>query len=227
MEGVYLCNMQDLKNSLKYQQWENLLRKNDVDLKDMQELSTIRKKNGEVLFSMVKIDAVGANGEPLLPIALIRGHFVGVLVSLIEQETGEEYFLMVSQRRVASGAYMIEHPAGMVDSTTDPYDVAVAEVSEETGVQISKDQLILLNEKVLYSSPGLIDEGGYFFAVRLELGKEEIQKLDDNSQGHGTEGEFIQTYIMKREEIMQKSVVANALLHLYLWEEYQRKNGIG
>lgn len=213
--------MQDLKDSLKYQQWERLLKENDVDIRSLEELHTVRKKNGEVLFSMVKMDAIGANGEPLLPIALLRGHFVGVLVSLLEKESGVEKFLMVSQRRVASGAYMIEHPAGMVDSTKDPYEVAIMEVKEETGIEIQRDQLILLKERVLYSSPGLMDEGGYFFGVQLEVTQEEIRELEGNSMGHGTEGEYIQTFILTREEAMNQSVVANALLHFYLWDDYR------
>ncbi len=218
--------MQDLKDSLKYQNWEKLLKENDVDLRTIEELYTVRKRNGEVLFSMIKMDAVGSNGEPLLPIALLRGHFVGVLVSLFNKKNGEEKFLMVSQRRVASGAYMLEHPAGMVDSTTDPFEVGITEVREETGIEITKDQLVLLNEQILYSSPGLIDEGGYFFGVRLEMTEAEIQQLNDNSQGHGTEGEFIQTKVLSREEAMRESVVANALLHFYLWDDYKRSAGI-
>lgn len=218
--------MQDLKDSLKYQQWAKALQDNAIQLNHLEELSTVRKGNGEILFSMVKIDAVSPESEPLLPIALIRGHFVAILVSLFNEETGEESFLMVNQRRVATGGYMLEHTAGMVDSTKDPYTVAVTEVSEETGVQIDPSQLILLEDRILYSSPGLIDEGGYFFAVRLTLSGEAIQALDDNAQGHGTEGEFIQTLVLTREEAMARSTVANALLHFYFWDTYKQKNGL-
>ncbi len=225
-QAIYLCEMQDLKDSLKYRNWERSLKANGLEIRALEELHTVRKRNGDVLFSMIKIDAVDSIGEPLLPIALLRGHFVGVLVSLFDKERGEEKFLMVSQRRVASGAYMLEHPAGMIDSTTDPFETGIAEVREETGIEITRDQLIVLNKKILYSSPGLIDEGGYFFAVRLEMSKAEIQKLDNNSLGHGTEGEFIRTKVLTREEAMQESTVANALLHFYLWEDYKRTAGI-
>ena len=218
--------MQDLKDSLKYQQWENGLRKNEIDLRKMEEVATIRKGNGEVLFSMVRIDAVPPNGEPLLPIALLRGHFVGVLVSLFNPETEQEHFLMVSQRRVATGGPMLEHPAGMVDSTKDPFEVAMTEVREETGLEVKREDLVLLRDKVLYSSPGLLDEGGYFFGVRLEVTEADLERLNDNSQGHGNEGEFIQTMVLTREEAMQMSTVANALLHFYLWDDYKKANGL-
>lgn len=216
--------MEDLRNSLKFQQWEGQLKVNGVNLMALEELKTIRKRNGEVLFALVKLDAAAPNGEPLLPIALLRGHFVGVLVCLVDRESGQEFFLMVRQRRVATGGLMLEHPAGMVDNTKDPFEVAMAEVREETGLEIRREQLALLNESVLYSSPGLIDEGGYFFGTEIQMSADEIDALRNNSTGHGTEGEFIETAVLTREEAMAESNVANALLHFYLWDEWKKKN---
>ena len=215
--------MEKLEDSLKYQQWKALLDAEGIDVRSIEELHVVRKRKGDVLFALLKMDAVAPNGEPLLPIALLRGHFVGVLVSLIEKETGEEFFLMVRQRRVGTGAVMLEHPAGMVDNTKDPWEVAITEVREETGVEIGREQLVLLDERVLYSSPGLIDEGGYFFATQLRLSRAEIQALGDNSQGHGTEGEFIETVVLSRADAMAETSVANAQLHFYLWETWQAR----
>jgi len=213
--------MEKLEDSLKYQQWKQLLDKNGIEMRDLEELHIVRKSSGDVLFALLKMDAVAPNGEPLLPVALLRGHFVGVLVSLVDEATEEEFFLMVRQRRVGTGEVMLEHPAGMVDNTKDPFEVAITEVREETGVEITRDQLVLLDERVLYSSPGLIDEGGYFFATQLRLPRAQINALADNSQGHGTEGEFIETAVLTRPEAIAESTVANAILHFYLWETWQ------
>ena len=49
--------MQDLKDSLKYQTWSADLDANGITLNGLEELSTIRKRNGEILFSLVKMDA--------------------------------------------------------------------------------------------------------------------------------------------------------------------------
>lgn len=224
LQFPYICRMEDLKDSLKYQQWERELQDNGIDLRGLEELKTVRKGNGDVLFALLKIDALAPNGEPLLPIALLRGHFVGVLVCLVDDSNGDEFFLMVRQRRVATGAVMLEHPAGMVDSTKDPFDVALAEVREETGLQIDREQLVLLNDKVLHSSPGLLDEGGWFFGTEIRMSTAAIEALRGDSQGHGTEGEFIETAVLTREEAMSESTVANALLHFFLWDEWKRKN---
>ena len=132
--------MENLGDSLKYQQWRRQLHKNNIQLNGLEELHLVRKRGGEVLFALLRMAAQAPNGEPLLPVVLLRGHFVGVLTCLKDKATGEERFLMVRQRRVGTGAVMLEHPAGMVDNTKDPYAVAITEVEEETGLKITRDQ---------------------------------------------------------------------------------------
>lgn len=209
--------MQTLQDSLKYRQWAQRLQDNQIDLRSVVDLKTIRKGNGEVLFSMVQLDAVAADGQKLLPIALLRGNFVSVCTCLVAEETGKEYYLLVAQRRVADGAVHYEHPAGMMDSETDPYVVALKEVEEETGLRIEREDLVLFNEDLWYSSPGLLDEGGYFFGVRLVLPAETIQAFHDQSAGDGGEHEFIQTYIATYDESLELIKNTNGRLNLMLY----------
>jgi hypothetical protein len=82
---------------------------------------------------------------------------------------------------VANGDIFYEHPAGMCDSEPDPWKVAVKEVEEETGLKITRDNLRLLHAEPLYSSAGLLDEAGYFFACDIPLSKEEIDTYRDKS----------------------------------------------
>jgi 8-oxo-dGTP pyrophosphatase MutT (NUDIX family) len=168
---------------------------------------------------MIKMDAVTSEGQKVLPIALLRGNFVSVCTALVEEETGKEFFLLVAQRRVADGAVHYEHPAGMMDSETDPYNVAVKEVEEETGLEISRGDLQLFNEELWYSSPGLLDEGGYFFGVRITLPAETIRSYHGKSAGDGGEHEFIQTYIATYEESMRLIKNTNGLLNAMLFKE--------
>jgi 8-oxo-dGTP pyrophosphatase MutT (NUDIX family) len=216
----YFRLMQTLQDSLKYRQWADSLSHHGVTLHAVEDLKTIRKGNGEVLFSMIKLDAETQQGQKLLPIALLRGNFVSVCTCLVAEETGKAYFLLVAQRRVADGAVHYEHPAGMMDSETDPYVVALKEVEEETGLQIERDDLVLFNEELWFSSPGLLDEGGYFFGVRLVLPAETIQSFHDQSAGDGGEHEFIQTYIATYEECIQLIKNTNGRLNLMLFQEH-------
>lgn len=208
--------MQAFDQSLKFRTWQKELDKNGITIHGVTELHSVRKKNGEVLFSLLNVKAQDQAGTPLLPVVMLRGHFVSVVTWLRNRESGERKLLLVAQRRVANGAMFLEHPAGMMDEDGDPWAVAVKEVKEETGVSIQRNQLSLLWPEVLYSSPGLIDEGGWFFQCELEMSGTEIDALDGGSGGEGGEGEFIQTQVMTPEEAMKKMANTQALLGLML-----------
>lgn len=214
--------MQPLQDSLKYRTWSADLAQHGVQLRALEELSTIRKRNGEILFSLVKMDAVAPEGNPLLPIVMLRGNFVSVLTCLIDRATREEFMLLVCQRRVANGALFYEHPAGMCDSHTDPYEVALIEVSEETGMAITRDVLHLHNEERLYSSPGLLDEAGYFFSCEIEMDRAEIDSYHMKRGGHYGEGEFIHTYIATPQEAKALIKNVSGLLATFLYEDWKR-----
>lgn len=213
--------MQLLEDSLKFKMWAEDLKTSGIALKNLEELNTIRKGNGEVLFSLIKVKAIAPEGNPLLPIVMLRGNFVSVLTCLIDKESREEFQLLVCQRRVANGALFYEHPAGMTDSTSDPFDVALTEVSEETGLEISREQLHLLNTEKLYSSPGLLDEAGYFFACEIEMSREQIVEFHMKRCGHYGEGEFIHTYVATPAEAKKLIKNVSGLLNIHMYEDWK------
>lgn len=213
--------MEELHHSLKYRQWRTSLEAQGIEVRSVEELHSLRKRNGEILFSLIRMDASAPEGNPMLPVVLLRGHFVSVLTCLQDKDSGEEYFLLVRQRRVANGALFYEHPAGMTDSETDPWEIALIELQEETGVKIKREQLTLLSDEPLYSSPGLLDEGGSFFCCELEMSAEEIQHYHNASHGHGGEGEFITTYVARPGEAKKLIKNANGLLNIYLYQDYK------
>lgn len=213
---------QELSDALKFKQWKAILEKNGIQFNNITPLQLVHKPNGEVIFALLNIDAQDKNGEKLLPVVLLRGHFVSVLTCFISQETGKKYLLLVKQYRVSNGEISYEHPAGMCDSETDPYKVAVKEVQEETGLTIQKSDLTLLNKQMYYTSPGLLDEGGYFFYCELTLPQTEIDKYQNKSAGALDEREFIQTCVVPIEEASTLMTNIPALLNYYLY--LQTKN---
>lgn len=210
--------METLENSLKFRQWKALLESNGVVFKSIEPLELVHKPNGELLFALLRIDAHNPDGEKLLPVVLLRGHFVTVVTVLTEEESGQEYLLLVRQTRVSHGKRTFEHPAGMCDSTTDAFAVAVKEVSEETGLKIDRSQLRLLTPEMAYTSAGLLDEGGYIFACELRMPKAELDTFRNKTAGAENESEFIQTYICTIPEAMplMDSVVSKLALFMYL-----------
>ena len=213
---------QKLEDSLKYQQWRETLESNQITIHSVEPLSLTHKSNGEIIFAKLKVNATNAAGEKLLPIVLLRGHFVSVLTCFTSQETGEQFLLLVKQHRIANGAISFEHPAGMCDSETNPVAVAVKEVKEETGLSISPQQLVQLNEELLFTSAGLLDEGGYFFYCELTLPQQEIDAYRDKKSGALGENEFINTHITPISEALALMNSVASKLNLFLY--WQAKN---
>jgi ADP-sugar diphosphatase len=209
--------LEKLEDSLKFKSWKNSILQNGNKINSIEELHTIRKKNGEVLFALVKIDAISEEGNKLLPTALIRGNFVTILTVLIDIDTKAKFYLMVKQRRVANGDIFYEHPAGMCDSESDPFKVALKEVEEETGLILKLENLKLLHKEKLYTSGGLLDESGSFFYAEIFMTHEEIKSFMDKKTGATGEHEFITTCILTQEEVFQNLKNTSGLLAMYMY----------
>lgn len=97
---------------------------------------------------------------------------------------------LVRQYRYAYGEELLELPAGKLDPGERPYDCAMRELREETGLVAS--ELFPLGE--MYPSPGYSDEVlTLYMAIHFE--KQEKQKLDAN--------EFVNVEKMPFGEAMQ------------------------
>lgn len=201
--------------STKLRRYLESLKSNGLQLKETQEEYRLEKQGGEVLFSLLMIAATTPEGEHFRRLAMVRGHFVSILTLLKARETGEEYLVLVGQRRVATGGIIWEHPAGMLDEATDPAAVAVKELAEETGLVAKPEELVLLDQELVYSSPGLLDEGGYFFCLERDLPLAEIEQLEGKHTGAATENESIRLTVVPFSEAMEKIGNVNGRYHIY------------
>jgi len=213
--------MQKLEDSLKFKQWQERLEGQGIRINQTEALHLVHKPNGELLFALLRVDAQAPQGEKLLPVALLRGHFVSVLTLLYDREQHKAYLLLVKQYRIANGTYSYEHPAGMCDSQSDPYEVALKELEEESGLKIERSALGLLNQDLLYSSPGLLDEGGYFFYCEIVMSSAEIAAYQNKITGAVGEQEFIQTEVVPLQEAKALMSSAMARLNLYMYLEHR------
>lgn len=213
---------EDLTNSRKYHQFVRRLEAGGSAIESIEPLEVVRKPNGEVLFAMLRLQATGPDGRPLPPVAVLRGDYAAVLVALYNREDGACRYLLVYQARTGSGAMELEHPAGMVDNEAEPSAVALRELWEETGFQARPEELIRLHTEPLFTSPGLLDEAGWLFAIERSLPRATIDALDGKQISAPDDNENIALAVLTPVEAKRRIRNANGRLHCFLYEAWKR-----
>src|SRR6218665_2939576 len=186
-----------LEDAHKFKIWKNNLIESGLKINKIDEHYTRYRYNGEVLFSLLMLDAETPEGDKIPPICFLKGEVVCVLTCLINKDTQEKNLLLVKQRRIAEGAFTYEHPAGIVDGTKTPLEIAIQEVKEETGLSITAEQLVnVTTQERLFPSTGTSDEAIYLYYCELYMSAEEIASLNEKEMGTDYEFERITTHIL-------------------------------
>ena len=190
-------NEQPLEEAAKFQRWRGQLEKNQIQLNQIEELYTHRaKKDGDILYALLRLDADTKEGPKLNPICFLKGDAVSILVVLIAEETDEKHVLLVKQRRVCNGGYTYEHPAGMIDEEdSSPVEVAARELGEETKLTVEPIDVKPLFNKPLYSASSTSDEALYFFYLERRMPLADIKAMHGQSTGEEEENEHTQLHV--------------------------------
>lgn len=204
-------------DSHKFKLWKGRLLENGLQIHEIEEKYTRHNHKDEVLFSLLMLNATTPEGNKIPPICFLKGEVLCVLVCLIDEATQEKYLLLVKQRRVCDGSMTYEHPAGMLDSESDAYKVAAKEVWEETGIEVSKNQLVQLLNFPAYPSSGTCDEAMYYFYCELTLPLEKIKTYNNNFMGEASEHERIVTCVLPFLEAHRCINNVNGLLLNFLY----------
>lgn len=211
-------NKEKLQDAHKFKLWKENLIKSGLTINGVEEKFTRHRYNGELLFSTVMLDASTPEGDKIPPICFLKGEVVCILMVLIDEKSNQKHLLLVKQRRIAEGNYTYEHPAGMVDDVKTPVSIAIQEVSEETGITITEDQLIDLSPgKRLFPSTGTSDECMYFYACELRMSAGQIASFDNQKMGTDYEFERITTHVFPFVEGHKLINNTNGLLLNYLY----------
>ena len=212
-----------LESAHKYQLWLSNLRKHGLTVHGVEEVYTKFKGDGDLLFGLTLLDASTPEGDKVPPICFLKGEVVSVLIVLKEAESGQEFALLVRQRRICNGGMIYETVAGMVDGTDAPHAVAVRETEEETGLTITPEQLIPLNKEPHYVSTGTSDEAMYFYFCKLTLSRTEIQSYHQQHTGLDSEYERIITAVVPLMDSLKLIRNVNGLLNIYLYLEQRNR----
>ncbi|MBN1604291.1 MAG: NUDIX hydrolase [Chitinispirillaceae bacterium] len=217
--------MSTINNEKKVRHWLNTLKKSGTEVQAVQSVAEIRKKDRSLLFALLDTQTISPEGKPLPGIVFIRGHASVIVPCIRNRKTNEELFLIVKQRRIASGQLTIEFPAGMLDdSTDDPTGVAIRELQEETGLVISDNEIFPLNSEPLYSSPGASDEAIYFFGCIKEVSDEQFNGFKGKKCGNSDEKEYITVDLAPQDEIISNCTSIQVMAGLFLFNRFAQQS---
>lgn len=210
---------ESITESHKFRLWNNNLKAHGLSVRGVEEVYTVHRHNGEVLFSLLLLDAKTADGQKIPPVCFLKGEVISILICLIDRQTREKYALLVAQRRICNGDVLYETVAGMVDNHDAPLHTAIREAEEESGMALLAEEVHPLNEAPLYVSTGTSDEAMYFFYVEKELDYEEIMRYNQQELGADHEHEFITTHVVPLSDALRLIKNVNGLLNIYLYLE--------
>jgi hypothetical protein len=216
-----------LEDEPKIRAWMNLVKNAGCTAGKITPLSLTRRKDGGLLFALLDADIRSPEGTTLPRIVFIRGDACLIVTVVRNRDTGEERFLMVRQRRVGNGSWSLEFPAGMLDDDVDdPAGAAARELAEETGITVTKADLLPLCDKKLYSSAGACDEGIYYYGCIRELDDASWRILAGGRQARtpAEDDEHITVVLKTGQEAAREATSLQAWLGLFLFENYRKKS---
>jgi len=178
-----------VEESDKYQNWRHRLETNGLRIRSVEEKYTHEGDEGQLLYSLLKVEAEAADGSSPAQICFLRGDSVSMLVVLVAEETDEKFVLLVRQRRLCDGSMTYEHPAGMIEEGEEPAAVAARELEEECGLDVQPDELRPLFDRPLYSMSSNSDERLFFFCLERRLPEADIRAMHGKSEGKEEEDE--------------------------------------
>jgi 8-oxo-dGTP pyrophosphatase MutT (NUDIX family) len=215
------------ENEPKVVVWKERIESAGCTINRLTPLKLIEKKNGELLFAFLDADITTPEGNALPNIVVVRGDVCMVVPMVKNRESGERRLVMIEQRRIGHGHVTLEFPAGMLDRNVEnPKAVAVEEVREETGIALREEQLFSLSPMRYYTSPGLDDEGVYYYGCILELSREEFMSLENRIAGDSNEHEHITVRLKSIDEAHEQSDSLQAQTGLYLFRNCLKEKAL-
>ena len=119
---------------------------------DYKVVSSEKKYSGRI-FKIVEDKIILPNGKEAYREIVVKGNAAAVL-PVIDNEV-----VLVRQYRHAAKRHPLEIPAGVVDDNENPYDCAVRELEEETGLKAEKLEFLT----VMDSAIGFCTEKVYIY----------------------------------------------------------------
>lgn len=208
-------------------------------------------------FLKLKADVSNDESEHLPGSVFMRGGSVAMLIVLTPSDAGsasdqdrpEEHAILTVQPRIPAGSLsFIEFPAGMIDDSGTFAGAAAKEIQEETGLEMSSDELVDMTQlagqlgsskpkgrgtsdeeqlqDAIYPSPGGSDEFIPIFLARKSLTTQKVDELKGKLTGLRDHGEKITLKIVKLDEVWKVAWRDGKTLAAIALYEGLRKEGM-
>ncbi len=116
-------------------------------------------------------------------------------VIIIPRLASSGHYILIKQFRPAIDNYILEFPAGLIESGEAPEQAAVRELKEETGYT----GRVLHTTPRLFSSPGMLSEACYFSFLEID----ETLASNQMPEPHPDPEEFIEVFSVAPETIAE------------------------
>jgi len=121
---------------------------------------------------------------------------------------------MVEQRCINDGSLCVTFPAGGVDNGENFRVMACQELKEETGLEISPDDMVELSKGITLNA-SLSDDLICFYGFRKDVNRTWLDSIDNRSGGLHAEGEHIRVRVFSLSDCFKMST-ASTLIGLAL-----------
>jgi len=158
-------------------------------------MNPVPDKLGFLYIELIATDK--RNGKPVNGTTFLRGSSVAIYLRV--KYNSKVYVVLVKQLRGPIGRITFEIPAGMMDAQLNKAcGVAINEIREETGIELSEDILIPLGK--FYASPGGSDEEIETFYAEVDIDEERFVRIQSETYGSEKENESIQIILVPEED---------------------------
>jgi len=211
-----------LKDSKKFSNWIDQIQTSFI-VKEVL-IHKIHMFGSKVGFVDAEAIASDFNGNNLPGIAFIRGESVAILVTVLNVDTNETFFVFTRQARVPAGDYILEAPAGMLDDSSNITSKAIEELEEEIGVDLDFKSDKLQHLTSGFASPGGSDEWISIYSYELELSNEEIEQLNGRATGSESENEHIELVVVSVSDAIERSssLITQLAIQTFMSNKMQR-----
>lgn len=203
--GIELTRL--VLGSNKYRRWRKRVESHGNQIMQLDVLSVVSRSPNTWYVALIDCLLLTPEGNRITRCITIRGESVVVIPLLRCIDDDELYTVMVEQRCICDGAMHIGFPAGNSNDGEDFRIMACQELMEETGIEVSPNDLVELANGISLNS-SLSDDFIHFYGFRKDVTRAFLDHVDNRAGGLHLEGEYIRVRVFSLADCFKMSTTS-------------------